>query len=125
MFYLTDPRCCRLRLEPLEDRRMLATITVDTLADGIGVPGTSLREAIAAAATGDTVAFSVTGAINLTQASGTLLISKNLFIDGPGANLLTINGGHGADGLPNTGDGFQVINIDNANVSTLVCRRAR
>src|SRR5262245_57530672 len=57
----------RLRIEALEDRRLLTTITVDTLADGIGVPGTSLREALAAAGTGDTINFSVTGQINLSN----------------------------------------------------------
>ena len=80
----------RLRIEPLEDRRLLATITVDTLADGIGVPGTSLREAIAAAIANDTINFSATGTINLTNL-GHLLVNKSLTISGPGADLLTIN----------------------------------
>jgi hypothetical protein len=35
----------QLRVEPLEVRRFLS-INVDTLVGGIGVPGTSLREAI-------------------------------------------------------------------------------
>src|SRR5262245_12886087 len=78
-----------LRSEPLESRRMLS-ITVDTLTDendGVGVgTGTSLREAIAAAAPGDTVDFSVTGTI----VTNGLLINKDLTISGPGANLLTI-----------------------------------
>src|SRR5437764_14772645 len=69
----------RLRMEPLEDRRLLATLTVDTLVDGTGVPGTSLREAIAAAAANDTINFSVTGTINLIS-TGQLTINKNLTI---------------------------------------------
>ena len=82
----------RLRLEPLEDRRLLS-ITVNTLVDennGIGVGGISLREAIAAAPAGDTINFSVTGTINLTNL-GQLVVNKNLTIVGPGASLLTIN----------------------------------
>jgi len=86
----------RLRLEPLEDRRLL-TITVDTLVDendGVGVGnGTSLREAIAAAAVDETIDFSVTGTINLDMALGQLSINQNLSIDGPGADQLMINAG--------------------------------
>jgi putative extracellular protein len=79
----------RLRFEPLESRRVLS-ITVDTLVDennGVGVgAGTSLKEAIAAAVSGDTIDFSLTGTIVTTG----LLVNKNLTINGPGANLLTI-----------------------------------
>ena len=100
----------RLRIEPLEDRRLLATITVDTLADGIGVPGTSLREAIAAAIANDTINFSATGTINLTNL-GHLLVNKSLTISGPGADLLTINA---FDPTPtvNNGDGSRVFYIN-------------
>ena len=64
-----------------------ATITVTTTADS--GPG-SLRQAIQAAAPGDTINFSVTGAITLT--SGELFITKNLIIQGPGATSLAISG---------------------------------
>lgn len=65
-----------------------ATLTVSNTNDsGSG----SLRAAIAAAAPGDTINFSVTGAITLT--TGELLIDKNLTISGPGASSLTIGGG--------------------------------
>ena len=64
-----------------------ATLTVTSTADG--GPG-SLRQAIADAAPGDTIDFAVTGAITLT--SGTLSISKNLTISGPGAATLSIDG---------------------------------
>jgi hypothetical protein len=83
----------RLRVEPLEDRRLL-TLTVDTLmdeADGSIVDGDiSLRDAIALAPSGETIDFSVTGDINLTSL-GHLMIDKDLTINGPGAELLTIN----------------------------------
>ena len=76
----------RLRMEPLEDRRLLS-ITVNSLVDeqdGNIVDGdVSLRDAIANAASGETINFSVTGTINLTGL-GDLVINKNLTINGPG-----------------------------------------
>ncbi len=48
-----------------------------------------LRSVIAAATAGDTIAFSVTGTINLTSA---LTVSKNLTIMGPGAGQLVLSG---------------------------------
>jgi hypothetical protein len=65
-----------------------STLTVTNTNDsGAG----SLRDAIAAASPGDTINFSegVTGTIVLTSQ---LLIDKNLIIDGPGADLLTVSG---------------------------------
>lgn len=50
----------------------------------------SLRQAIARAASGDTLEFAVQGMITLT--SGELVISKDLIINGPGASSLLING---------------------------------
>src|SRR5437660_3339606 len=50
-------------------------------------PGT-LRQAIATAQSGDTIGFSITGAIVLTN--GELLIAKSLTIQGPGAGNLTV-----------------------------------
>lgn len=83
----------RLRVEPLEDRRLLA-ITVDTLvdeADGSIVDGDiSLRDAIAAAPAGETIDFLVAGEIDLTL--GQITLNKNLTISGPGADQLTIDG---------------------------------
>src|SRR5689334_12815871 len=68
-----------------------ATLTVTNTNDnGAG----SLRDAINAAAyEGDTINFApgVSGTITLT--GGQLTITKNLTINGPGANVLTISGG--------------------------------
>lgn len=114
-----------LRFEPLEDRRLLS-ITVDTLIDendGVGIgAGTSLREAIAAAAPGDTINFAVTGTINLTygatNSTHQLTIDKNLAIQGPGADLLTINA---FDPTPTqkNGDGSRAFTIDDGNATSL------
>ncbi len=110
----TSPYRRRLSVERLEDRRLLTTITVDTLVDGTGVPGTSLREAIAAAGANDTINFSVNGTISLTSA-GQLTINKNLTINGPGANLLTIQAYNPS---PTVGNGSRVFNIDDGSTSS-------
>ena len=65
-----------------------ATDTVTSLADD-GSAGT-LRSVVAAAASGDTIAFSVSGTITLTL--GELYLSQNLTISGPGASSLAISG---------------------------------
>jgi hypothetical protein len=78
-------------IEVLENRMAPATLAVHNNFDS--GPG-SLRDTIAAAASGDTIVFdSSVHAITLT--SGELAISKSLNIDGPGAGLLNISG----DGL--------------------------
>jgi len=62
-----------------------ATLTVTSVGDsGAG----TLRQAILDASGGDTINFGVTGVITLT--SGELAIAKNLTINGPGANMLTV-----------------------------------
>jgi predicted outer membrane repeat protein len=116
----------RLRFEPLETRRLLS-ITVDTLVDennGVGVgAGTSLREAIAAAAPGDTINFAVAGTINLSigtsDSTKNLTIDKNLTIQGPGVGLLTINA---FDPTPTqkNGDGSQVFHIAGPSPTQLI-----
>src|SRR5438045_3983582 len=65
---------------------MAATLVVNTTADG--TPG-SLRERIQSAASGDTITFTITGAITL---GSELLVAKNLTISGPGASTLAISG---------------------------------
>src|SRR5262245_6605503 len=88
---------CRLHVEPLEDRRLLS-ITVNTLVDeidGIGAGGISLRDAIAAAAPGETIDFAASltagGPATILLTHGELGIDKDLTIVGPGADLLTID----------------------------------
>ncbi len=69
---------------------LATTWTVTSLADD-GSAGT-LRYVLAETAPGDTVIFSVTGTITLTQ--GPLFIEQSISINGPGANKLAINGGY-------------------------------
>src|SRR3954471_12624088 len=104
----------RLQFEALENRHLLATITVNTLTDGnIANDGlTTLREAVAVAATNDTINFSVTGTINLTSVgSGHINVNKSLTIQGPGANLLTIKAFDPDPTGINNGNGFRVFNV--------------
>ncbi len=93
-------RATRLpRLEPLEQRQMLAaqTIVVTSTSDAIGASGTTLRDAILQANTdndGDTITFAASLAgqtITLTQ--GELAITAPMTITGPGASQLTVSGG--------------------------------
>ena len=98
----------RLRCEPLEDRRMLSIITVDSLddapvnhADG----NTTLRDAIALAADeasypgADEIRFDASLGLDTTPGKialgeGQLTISSNVTITGPGAELLAIDANH-------------------------------
>jgi hypothetical protein len=81
------------RLEALEDRLVPSTLTVTTTAD-TGVAGDgSLRGAIAAAHSGDTINFDPRLAgQTITLMHGQLSVSKNLDIEGLGANQLTVSG---------------------------------
>ena len=77
-------------LELLEDRTVLSTLTVlNALDSGAG----SLRDAIKAARSGDTILFdsSLSGQ-TIILTSGELAITKSLDIEGPGASLLAISG---------------------------------
>jgi hypothetical protein len=84
----------RLRLERLEERTMLSTITltVDSTADASPPPGvTTLREAITQA-DGDTanqyvINLAVEGTIDLTSS---LALTNNIALKGPGASDLTV-----------------------------------
>src|SRR3954464_475885 len=100
----------RPQFESLEDRNMLAVLTVNSLLDttvaGDGL--VTLREAIiasnndAATDTGDvgsgadTIQFApaLTGTITLTGATA-LSVTDSVTINGPGATSLTINGAGG------------------------------
>ena len=66
-----------------------ATITVTNTNDS--GPG-SLRQALADALDGDTINFAVTGTIELD--TGELYVSKDVTIDGPGADQLTVDAFH-------------------------------
>jgi hypothetical protein len=86
------PAFRRPHLEVLEDRSLPSTVTVlNNLDGGAG----SLRAAITAARSGDTIAFaSSLDGQTITLTSGELAISKSLDIEGPGAGLLAVSGNH-------------------------------
>jgi CSLREA domain-containing protein len=79
-----------------------ATITVATTSDAGGsCPGANctLRQAIAAASPGDTIDFSLPASSIIELTSGELRINKDLTIEGPGAQQLTVERKHGS-GVP-------------------------
>jgi hypothetical protein len=84
----------RPRLEALEDRWLPSTLTVTSPRDN----GThSLRAAIAAAQSGDTIVLSPKlDGQTIALTTGELYITKNLTIQGPGAGQLTISGNDGS-----------------------------
>ena len=87
------PARFRPQLESLESRYVLSTLVVTNNSDtGISGDG-SLRGELAAAASGDTIAFagSLKGKTN-TLTQGELALSQSLTIAGPVANPVTING---------------------------------
>ena len=93
----SSPRGRHLHCEPLEDRRLLAVLTVDTAADTIdaGDGLTSLREAIAEAnslAGPDLIAFDpdLTGR-TISLMRGEIEISETLSIEGVDPDLLEID----------------------------------
>ena len=70
--------------------------TVNTLNDDLAggtcsVISCTLRDALNSATNGDTIQFAVTGTILLGNA-GTLMITKNVTINGPGATKLVVDG---------------------------------
>src|SRR6266508_4580725 len=81
----------RLTVESLEDRYVPSTLTVTSALDD-GSAGT-LRAQIAAAAPGDVVVFdpSLNGQ-TITLSQGEIDIAKDLTLQGPGANQLTVSG---------------------------------
>lgn len=115
----------RLRMESLEDRRVLATFTVTNTSDA--GPG-SLRDAIAQAnannnspAVVDVIDF---GPLFSTPQTILLLndelsITESLVIEGPGAELLSIDAsGNDATPLVKDGQGSRVFNIDDGDSET-------
>ncbi len=116
------PLACRLSCERLEDRRLLAVVTVTTVDDTVHLNDgvTSLREAIFATNTvagADEIRFDpalfAAGARTILLTKGELKITDSLTITGPGAALLTIDAS-GNDPTPelNNGDGTRAFNLD-------------
>jgi hypothetical protein len=79
-----------LRLEALEDRTVPTVLTVMNTADhGVG----SLRDTLAAAHDGDTIAFAQSlNNRTITLTSGELAVNASVAIQGLGANHLTVSG---------------------------------
>ena len=125
----------RLGFETLEDRKMLAVISVDSLLDNTVADGSiTLREALIAA-NQDTVADAVEGiqagngsdtimfaselftqgSASIVLSAGELLVSTDLEIEGPGDSLLTIDA-RGNDETPLVFDGMgsRVIHFEGA-----------
>ncbi len=110
-----------------------ATLTVTTTADSGGTcPGANctLRDAIAAAASGATINFDTAGVFATAQTialtTGELVIDIDLTINGPGASLLTISGGNnsrvffinpGASGATIPPTTSPVVNLSNLTIA--------
>jgi hypothetical protein len=73
-----------------------ATISVTSTNDG---GAGSLRQAIASAIAGDTITFSLPANSTINLTSGALSINKNLTIEGPGADQLTVRRGTADQGV--------------------------
>lgn len=126
------PNLRKLRCEHLEDRRLLAVVTVDTIEDIVDLNDgrTSLREAIFATNTvpgADEIVFDFDRPATILLTQGELQITDSLTISGPGAELLTIDAS-GNDPTPdstyedgddtNDGDGSSVFLIDDGRLRT-------
>jgi hypothetical protein len=99
----------RPRLEVLEDRRVLSTLTVTNNLDSLAPGGGTLRGEIAVAQPGDTIVFDPgLDGQTITLGAGELELNKNLTIQGPGAGLLAINGGGNGNGTDTLSRVFQV-----------------
>ena len=121
-----NPTARLLHFEPLEDRRMLAVVTVTTDQDVVDFNDglTSLREAIFATNLvegADEIQFDFghDGPATILLAEGELAITDSLTITGNGAELLTIDAS-GNDPTPdeNNGDGSRVFKIDDGEAAT-------
>ena len=115
-----------LRYEPLEDRHLLALVTVTTPLDTVDFDDglTSLREAIFATnliSGPDEITFDFghNGPETIVLTQGELKITDDLTITGPGAELLTIDAS-GSDPTPddNNSDGTSVFVINDGDTSS-------
>jgi hypothetical protein len=94
------------RLEALEDRSLPSILTVTSTADsGAG----SLRAALAAAQSGDTINFALPNHSTIQLSTGTLNVAKPITILGPGASALTVEGPPG--GIISRNDRFSIFTI--------------
>lgn len=118
-----------LRYEPLEDRRLLAVVTVTTLTDTVDFNDgkISLREAIFATNTvpgADTINFATPltagGPATLLLTHREFAITDAVTIAGPGANLLTIDVA-ASDTTPTIldGKGSRIFNIDDGTANLI------
>ncbi len=117
-----------LTFEPLEDRRLLAVVTVDTLNDTVNFSDgvTSLREAVFATnlvGGADTINFAASltsgGPATILLTMGELAITDSLTVNGPGASLLTLQAYDPTPTMKN-GDGSRIFNIDDGNAANLL-----
>jgi len=88
----------------------LTVTKVEDTNDGVCDADCSLREAVAAAASGDTVVFSTlfNTPQTITLTLGQITINKNLTITGTGQNLTTISGNNASRIFFTNGNGFTV-----------------
>jgi hypothetical protein len=86
--------------------RAATTIHVTTTADS---SAGSLRQAIADAQAGDTIDFNLSYPATIKLTSAPLTINKNLTINGPGADKLTVSGNHSV----------LVLNINSGSTATI------
>src|SRR5215813_13327541 len=103
---LTGKFAVEVKTEAAAMTSMGNTLTVTSNADAGGsCPGSNctLRQAIADAAAGDTFELALSYPATITLTSGELAITKNLTIQGPGANTLTIRRANGPE--------FRIFNI--------------
>lgn len=119
--FCRTPLAKSLRFETLEDRRLLAVLTVDTDQDIVDFNDgrTSLREAIFAANTvpgADEIVFDLgEGPKTILFTQGELKITDSLTITGSGAELLTID----ASGIQDVSVS-SVFNIKDGKVATAI-----
>lgn len=124
----------RLSFEPLENRRLLAVLTVNSLLDNttVGDGQVTLREAITAANTDSTTDLGATGdgpdtirfaeslfdgmSRTILLSLGELTITDSLAITGPSQTLLTIDANDLTPDQHN-GDGSRIFNVDDGNAA--------